>query len=105
MSWSAFWDSFNSTIHTNDRLSEIDKFNYLRSLLEGAAYDAVYSWPSSISVANYGEAVKILKRFVNRQLISSKHMESLLSVYAVTSNNHCEIFRNCTTNLKPTLEV
>ena len=41
MRWSAFWDSFNSAIHTNDQLSEIDEFNYLRSLLEGAAYDAI----------------------------------------------------------------
>ena len=26
MRWSAFWDSFNSAIHTHDRLSEIDNF-------------------------------------------------------------------------------
>ena len=87
MRWSAFWDSFNSAIHINDRLSEIDKFNYLRSLLEGAAYDAIAGL--ALSAANYGEAVEILKkRFGNRQLIISKHMESLLSVNAVTSDNH-----------------
>ena len=55
MRWSAFWDSFNSAIHTNDRLSEINKFNYLRSLLEGAAYDAIAGL--ALSVANYGEGV------------------------------------------------
>lgn len=34
-------DLFNFAIHTNDRLSEIDKFTYLRLLLGGAAYDAI----------------------------------------------------------------
>ena len=80
MRWTAFWDSFNSAIHTNDRLSEIDKFNYLRSLLESTAYDAIAGL--ALSAANYGEAVEI-----------SKHMESLLSVTAVTSDNHLRDLR------------
>ena len=54
---------------------------------ESAAYDAIAGL--ALSAANYGEAVEILKkRFGNRQLIISKHMESLLSVNAVTSDNH-----------------
>lgn len=53
MRLSAFWDSFNSAIHTNNRLSEIDKFTYLRSLLEGAAYDAISGL--ALSAANYEE--------------------------------------------------
>ena len=80
MRWTAFWDSFNSAIHTNDRLSEIDKFNYLRSLLESTASDAIAGL--ALSAANYGEAVEI-----------SKHMESLLSITAVTSDNHLRDLR------------
>lgn len=56
--WAAFWDSFNSAIHTNDRLSEIDKFNYLSSLLQGTAYDAIAGL--ALSSVNYQEAVTIL---------------------------------------------
>ena len=90
--WPAFWDSFNSAIHSNDRLSEIDKFNYLRSLLEGTAYDAIAGL--ALSAANYGEAVEILrKRFGNKQLIISKHMESLLSINAVTCDTHLRDLR------------
>lgn len=64
MRWPAFWDLFNSAIHSNERLSEIDKFNYLRLLLEGTAYDAIAGL--ALSAANYGEAVEILrKRFGN----------------------------------------
>lgn len=34
MRWPTFWDSYESAIHNNDGLTEVDKFNYLRSLLE-----------------------------------------------------------------------
>ena len=30
-----FWDSYNSAIHFNEAISDIDKFNYLKSLVEG----------------------------------------------------------------------
>jgi hypothetical protein len=89
MRWPAFWDSFNSAVHSNHRLSEIDKFNYLRSLLEGTAYDAIAGL--ALSAANYGEAVR--KRFGNKQLIISKHMESLLSINAVTCDTHLRDLR------------
>ncbi|KAL9961122.1 hypothetical protein ACROYT_G030013 [Oculina patagonica] len=35
--WNTFWDSFQSAVHRNERISNIDKFNYLNSVLEGAA--------------------------------------------------------------------
>ena len=52
----------------------MDKFNYLRSLLERTAYDAIAGL--TLSSANYREAIEILqKRFGNKQLIISKHIE------------------------------
>ena len=39
--WKSFWDSYESAIHDNRELSDIDKFNYLRSLLERSAYDSI----------------------------------------------------------------
>ena len=92
MKWTAFWDSFESAIHRNEHLSKIDKFNYLRSLLEGTAYDAIAGL--SLSAANYAEAVQILhKRFGNKQLIISKHMEALLGIAAVTADHHLRDLR------------
>ena len=32
--WMGFWDSYKSAVHDNVSLSKIDKFNYLRSLLD-----------------------------------------------------------------------
>ena len=58
-----FWDSFESAIHLNRSLSDVDKFNYLRSYLESTAADGL-----SLTSANYAEAVDILKkRFGNKQ--------------------------------------
>ena len=89
MKWTAFWDSYHSAIHTNGQLSEIDKFNYLRSLLDHTAYDAIAGL--ALSAANYQEAVK--KRFGNRQLIISKHMEALLSVATISSDHQLRDLR------------
>ena len=40
-SWAPFWDSYESSVHTNSGLSAVDKFVYLRSLLEDSAADAI----------------------------------------------------------------
>ena len=64
-SWTPFWESFKSSIHENDEITLIDKFNYLNSLLEGSAAAAIAGL--TLSEANYNEAVTILtKRFGNR---------------------------------------
>ena len=60
MYWTAFWDSYKSAIHLNSALSDVDKFNYLRSLLEKSAYDAIAGL--TLSAANYREAIEILKK-------------------------------------------
>ena len=39
--WTTFWDSFESAIDGSTSLSQIDKFNYLRSLVEKSAAEAI----------------------------------------------------------------
>lgn len=83
--WVAFWDSFDSAIHSNYSLSPVDKFNYLRSYLESSAAEAVAGL--TVTSANYDEAIAILKkRFGNQQLIINRHMGALLNVNAVSSH-------------------
>ena len=87
MKWTPFWDSYESSVHNNRELSDIDKFNYLRSLLEHSAYEAIAGL--TLSAANYREAVEILqKRFGNKRMIISKHLETLLNVEVVSSDHH-----------------
>jgi hypothetical protein len=33
--WQSFYDSYKAAVHTNDSLSKVDKFSYLKSLVEG----------------------------------------------------------------------
>ena len=77
--WMGFWDSFKSAVHDNASLSKIDKFNYLRSLLEGAASRAIQGL--ALSSDNYDSAVEILEqRFGKTQQIISAHMEEILKL-------------------------
>ena len=40
----SFWESFESSVDCNPNLSTIDKFNYLKALLEGSAARSVQGW-------------------------------------------------------------
>lgn len=60
MEMSPFWDSYDSVIHQNSILTDIDKFNYLRSLLKGTARDAVSGL--MLTAANYAQAIEILTK-------------------------------------------
>lgn len=85
--WTTFWDSFESAIDSSTGLSEIDKFKYLRLLLENSVAEA--SSDLTLTTDNHKEAVWILKkRFGNKQQIITKHMDTLLSLEPVTSQNN-----------------
>ena len=67
--WTTFWECYESAIHNNANLTKIDKFNYLKSLLEHSAAETIEGL--QLTNANYDEAIKILKdRFGNQQIIS-----------------------------------
>ena len=81
--WNTFWESYDSAVHRNRDLSEIDKFNYLNSLLTGTAREAVSGL--SLTTANYAEVVAILKKcFGNADRIKARHMDILMNIELVT---------------------
>lgn len=49
--WQEFWDSSESAIHSNGSLSNVDKFSYLRGLLEGPAKASIAGF--ALTKANY----------------------------------------------------
>ncbi len=49
--WKEFWDCYDSAIHTNSRLSTIDKLNYLRSEIDGEALGVIGGLP--LTAENY----------------------------------------------------
>ena len=61
--------------------------NYLRSLLGGTGLYAVAGL--ALSSASYQQAIEVLrKRFGNRQVIISKHMDTLMNMDAISSDQH-----------------
>ena len=36
--WQEFYDAFDFSVHKNSSLSDVDRFNYLRNLVEGPTY-------------------------------------------------------------------
>ena len=68
--WATFWDM---SVHNNAELTDVDRCNYLHSLLEGSAANAISGL--SLTTANYSEAITILqKRFDNKQQVVNKHI-------------------------------
>ena len=85
--WTTFWDTFKSAVHDNPTLTNIDKFNYLNSLLESAAAEAIAGL--TLTSAYYEEAIATLRRrFGNKQLIVNRHMDLLLNLEGVTSQHN-----------------
>ena len=80
--WQEFWDSFESSIHSNDCLSDVDKFNYLRGLLEESAKSCISGF--SLKSANYKSAVDILKeRYGKKSAVQRAHMLQLMKTERV----------------------
>ena len=72
----SFWDSFSSAVDQNDYLSEVDKFNHLKTLVHGAAATTIAGL--SLTSANYKVALDLLKgRFANKQVIISQALHGL----------------------------
>ena len=92
INWIHFWDSYKSAIHSNADLSEVDKFNYMRPLLDRVAFDAVAGLTHS--AVNYEQAIQILyKMFGNKQVIVSKHMDNLLNMTIIPSDRNLKELR------------
>ena len=53
--WTTFWESFESAVYKNPSLSNIDKFNYLNSLLDWSAADPIVGL--SLTSSNYEEVI------------------------------------------------
>ena len=75
--WMEFWDSFSAAVHDQQGLSDIQKFTYLKSLLEGSAAASISDL--TLTSANYGEAITTLEeRFGKKEVLVSAHMSGLL---------------------------
>ncbi|XP_054709043.1 uncharacterized protein LOC129218741 [Uloborus diversus] len=87
-----------SAVHTfkdtgnNSELSKIEKFTYLKSLLGGAALNAVSGF--SLSDENYDACIGLIKeRFGRVDLVISSHMNNLLNLDPVKYSSNVKALR------------
>ncbi|XP_071161120.1 uncharacterized protein [Mytilus edulis] len=92
LEWQPFWDSFSAAVHDNLSLSDVQKFNYLKSQLFGEATQCIAGL--QITNTNYGQALHVLKqRFGQPHKIVQTYMQSLISLPSPTSNiTHLKFF-------------
>ena len=82
--FTAFWDSFKSSVDDNRDISVVDKFNYLYSLLEGEALPAIQGLPPTAE--SYKIAVDTFHdRFGKTQQVIAAQMDELLKLSACQS--------------------
>ena len=75
----SFWDSYESAIHRNPSLSEVQKFNYLKSLLHGDAAQTIAGF--SMTNTNYEKAISLLQeRYGQTHKIIQTYMQALLDI-------------------------
>ncbi|XP_053406422.1 uncharacterized protein LOC123546015 [Mercenaria mercenaria] len=83
LEWQSFWDSYESAIHANPSLTDVQKFNYLKSLLKQDALQTVAGF--ALTNTNYQKAISLLhERYGQREKIIQTYMKALLDMPAPT---------------------
>ena len=84
--WQEFWDSYKSTIHTNESLADVDKFKYLKGLLDGPAKATVAGF--ALTAANYEAALKTLaERYGRDESIRQSHIQDLMEIEPIFNDS------------------
>lgn len=77
--WWQFYETFNSLVHSNQTLNDIQRFYYLKSYLKDEAADVIHSL--EVTSSNYMVAWNLLReRFENKRLIIHSHVRSLFEL-------------------------
>ncbi|XP_017479198.1 PREDICTED: uncharacterized protein LOC108368789 [Rhagoletis zephyria] len=80
--WLDFYDMFSVLVHTNNELSDIEKFQYLRSCLTDSAARLVQAL--EVTAVNYRKAVELLSaRYDNKRLIFQSHLKRVFEIQRV----------------------
>lgn len=100
--WLEFRDAFKALVHSNNNLSEIQKYYYLKSSLEAEASEVIQNM--EVSADNYVVAWNLLEeRFENKKLIIHNHVKSIFDFPQLYKESHIELrklFDNVTRHLR-----
>ncbi|GBM19339.1 hypothetical protein AVEN_195979-1 [Araneus ventricosus] len=101
LNFNDFYSQFEAAIHKNSNLSDVEKFNYLKSYLINDAEIAIRGL--ALKSENYDLALNILKeRFGRTDMIIDAHMSQLLNLNPVRKSQDAKSLRRlysiCETN-------
>ena len=81
--WTEFWDAFESAIHSNKQLHDVDKFNYLKAQFKGIASEVISGL--ELTQENYNIAINLLKeRYGKKQIMIKAHFVKLMNLPMAT---------------------
>lgn len=84
--WLVFYDTFQSLIHTSNKISDIEKFHYLRGALKDD--DAKVIQHLEVSAVNYQSAWLLLeKRYKNKALMIHNHIKGIVGYPKITKES------------------
>ncbi|XP_067041143.1 uncharacterized protein [Acropora muricata] len=102
-----FWDQFEAAVHDNADLPNVQKFTYLRSVLNGNALQTTEGF--EVTGANYQPAVECLKhRYGRRRVVISSLVKSVVQMDAksvVTAPSLRDTLKNRTRALEALGEI
>ena len=85
LEWLSFWDSFESAVHKNTDIDDVDRMNYLKSFLKGDTLRAIDGLP--LNNANYAVCIDLRKkRFGQKQLVVNAYMDAVMKLPYATSD-------------------
>ncbi|UYV60592.1 hypothetical protein LAZ67_1001615 [Cordylochernes scorpioides] len=100
--WLSFREIFNSTINSNQTLTEIQKFQYLNASVKGPAEKLIRGFP--ISDRNYQQAWDTLcNRFNNRRELAFSQINKIFSIRplkSITTGSLYEILDVCNEGIR-----
>ena len=81
--WAEFWDAFESAIHSNKQLHDVEKFNYLKAQLKGIASEVISGL--ELTQENDNIAINLLKeRYGKKQIMIKAHFTKLMNLPMAT---------------------
>ncbi len=79
LKWIEFDSIFKATVDSNDSISDVEKFGYLRSLMQGDAKEVIRGFP--LTAESYRAAYKlIVERYGDQQVISDTLVAQIFSL-------------------------
>ena len=79
LEWQSFWDCFETAVHNNPALSNVQKLNYLRAQLQEGALRVVAGLP--LTNTSYAHSVTLLRdRYGQPHKLISAHMKALIEL-------------------------